>query len=387
MRLGVEGLGATVGTIDGAGRFLTGLLKALARRADVDVTAFVGPSMREAVEELEGLERAEVVNTRGRGDRLLAQHVSVPRAAARADLGAVLYLGNYAPVLSGPPPVVIVTNLLVAIDEPAYGRSRALYRRFARSQIAKRAAAVVAISHALADALESSAPALRGRIHVVPPPFDAAEVNAARASVVADAPEQYFVAVGRPWPYRNYELALEALAASKLPHSLVILGEAPDEERLPLEKRASELGIRDRVRFTGFVTDVGALRGWYEGASALVATSKLESFGQSLGEAMAVGTPVVAVRRTAFPEVVGDAGLLVEPTVEGVADGLQTVVRPEERDRLSARGRERAARTTWDRTAEQVVEICRDVVGRQERVRTGGNVSSARLRGPSGRRS
>lgn len=361
MKIAVEGLGATVGPADGAGRYLLGLLNALARRSDIEVVAFVGPSMREAVSELDGLERIDVMDTPSRMGRLLAQHASVPRSARREGADAVLYLGNYAPLLPGPPAVAIVANLLVAIDDTDYGRGRALYRRFARSQIARRAAAVVAISRTLADALERAAPRLRGRTRVVPPPFDVAEVMSASSARLPDAPDQYFLAVGRPWAYREYPLALEGLVESRLPHSLVILGEAPQKERLPLEKRAVELGVRGRLHFAGFVTDAGELRSWYERASAVVATSRLESFGQSLGEAMAVGTPVIAVRRTAFPEVVGDGGLLVEPTAEDLAQALRAVVRPEERERLSERGRRRAGELTWDRCAEQLIEICREV--------------------------
>jgi glycosyltransferase involved in cell wall biosynthesis len=381
VRIAVEGLGATVGPVDGAGRFLLGLLDALSRRDDVEVSAFVGPSMRGALQGLDHPLRVTVIDGPGKARRLIAQHATVPRRARSAGADAVLYLGNYAPLLSGPPAVAIVGNLLLAVEDRdqgvadaaygryapllkvrdrAYGRSRAVYRRFARTQIARRAAAVVAISRTLADALERSEPSLEGRVRVVSPPLDVARISTARPVPQATAPEAYFLAVGRPWAYRDYPLALEALAASALPHSLVILGEAPAAERRPLELRAAELGLRDRLRFAGAVSDPGALHAWYAGAAALVATSRLESFGQPLGEAMAVGTPVVAVRRTAFPEIVGDAGLLVEPSAAEIAAALQSVVRPAERERLAELGRRRAGASSWSRCADELVEICRE---------------------------
>ena len=123
MRLAVEGLGATVGPADGAGRYLLGLLGALVRRDDVRVTAFVGPSMREAVSSL-GLDEVLVVPG-GRSRRLVAQHSTVPRAARDRRADAVLYLGNYAPVRTGPPAVCVVANLLLAVDDPGLGVSRA----------------------------------------------------------------------------------------------------------------------------------------------------------------------------------------------------------------------------------------------------------------------
>ena len=377
MRLAVEGLGATVGPADGAGRYLLGLLGALVRRDDVRVTAFVGPSMREAVSSL-GLDEVLVVPG-GRSRRLVAQHSTVPRAARDRLAGAVLYLGNYAPVRSGPPAVCVVANLLLAVDDPGlgvsraehgridhlrtqlFGRARATYRRFARSQLDRRARVVVTISQTLADALEHVAPGLRGRIRVVRPPFNVAEVLSSPARPPENAPAQYFLAVGRPWGYREYPLALEALAVSALPHTLVVVGEAPREERAPLERHARELGLDGRIRFAGLVGDPSRLRGWYEGAAALVATSRIEAFGYPLGEAMALGTPVVAVRRTAFPEILGDAGLLVDPTPNALAAALGDVVRPEERQRLAERGRARTRAYGWDECAAELVSICREV--------------------------
>jgi glycosyltransferase involved in cell wall biosynthesis len=219
----------------------------------------------------------------------------------------------------------------------------------------------VTISQTLANALEHVAPGLRGRIRVVRPPFNVAEVLSAPARPPDDAPAEYFLAVGRPWGYREYPLALEALALSALPHTLVVVGEAPGEERAPLERHARELGLDGRIRFAGLVGDPSRLRGWYEGAAALIATSRIEAFGYPLGEAMALGTPVVAVHRTAFPEIVGDAGLLVDPAPSALAAALRDVVRPEERQRLAERGRSRATAYGWDECAAELVAICREV--------------------------
>jgi glycosyltransferase involved in cell wall biosynthesis len=377
VRVAVEGLGATIGPADGAGRYLLGLLGALARRDDVWVTAYVGPSMRDAVKGL-GLGDVVVVSG-GRSRRLLAQHLTVPRSASRKDVDAVLYLGNYAPVRSGPPAISLVANLLLAVEDPAhgisavdrglvagwrstaFGRARARYRKFARGQLVRRAEVIVANSRTLAQALEAAEPRLKGRVRVVRPPYNVAELLAASAARARETPAEYFLAVGRPWAYRDYPLALEALAESGLPHALVVLGEAPPEERTTLEQHAQRLGLDGRLQFAGLVHDPRLLRGWYEGASALVGTSRIEAYPYPPGEAMVLGTPVVAVRRTAYPEVVGDGGLLVEPTTEDLARGLCEAVRPEERARLVERGRRWVGALTWDDCVAQLLDICREV--------------------------
>ena len=267
--------------------------------------------MREAVSSL-GLDEVLVVPG-GRSRRLVA---SIDRSTRGARQGRrrrplprkLRARGN------GPPAVCVVANLLLAVDDPGlgvsraeqgridqlrtqlFGHARATYRRFARSQLDRRARVVVTISRrsptrsrlpqGSADVGSSVRPSTWRRCCVTARPPE-------------NAPAQYFLAVGRPWGYREYPLALEALAVSALPHTLVVVGEAPGEERAPLERQARELGLDGRIRFAGLVSDPSRLRGWYEGAAALVATSRIEAFGYPLGEAMALGTPVVAVRRTA----------------------------------------------------------------------------------------
>lgn len=89
----------------------------------------------------------------------------------------------------------------------------------------------------------------------------------------------------------------------------------------------------------------------YSTAVALVHPSRDEGFGLTLVEAMAAGVPVVAVRTPAAEEVCGDAALLVAPG--GLADAMARIeCEPELRDSLAAKGRERAAAFSWQRSAE-----------------------------------
>ncbi|MBO0687369.1 MAG: glycosyltransferase, partial [Candidatus Dormibacteraeota bacterium] len=78
---------------------------------------------------------------------------------------------------------------------------------------------------------------------------------------------------------------------------------------------------------------------------------------------MACGTPVVAADASSVPEVVGEAGVLVDPgDVEGWTRALERVLEDDDlRRRLRARGLERAARFTWSRTAELTWRVIDDV--------------------------
>jgi glycosyltransferase involved in cell wall biosynthesis len=125
-----------------------------------------------------------------------------------------------------------------------------------------------------------------------------------------------------------------------------------------IERRAAELGIADRVRFTGYVDD-GDLPALLSGALAFVLPSLYEGFGMPVLEAMACGAPVLASNTSALPEVAGDAALLVDPTdTAAIAAGLARLATDAGlRAELRARGLARAAQFTWERCAEETLVV------------------------------
>jgi glycosyltransferase involved in cell wall biosynthesis len=120
-------------------------------------------------------------------------------------------------------------------------------------------------------------------------------------------------------------------------------GEGSAEPGLAAE--IDRLGVRARVRRTGRVP-LADVMGLVEVAEVVAVPSTYEGFGVPVAEAMTRGTPVVAARSTALPEVVGDAGLLVDPDdPDAWAGALAHLLgSPEERERLGAAGRARAVR-------------------------------------------
>lgn len=124
------------------------------------------------------------------------------------------------------------------------------------------------------------------------------------------------------------------------------------------------LGLSERVHFAGFVEDED-LPGLYSLARAFAFPSWYEGFGLPILEAMACGTPVLAADNSSLPEVVGEAGLLVEAgDVDALAAGLlQLLVDEGVRESYILAGRERAAQFTWERAAEQLL-VEYDLTGR-----------------------
>jgi glycosyltransferase involved in cell wall biosynthesis len=145
---------------------------------------------------------------------------------------------------------------------------------------------------------------------------------------------------------------LEALAACwpdvRARHPDVMLALAGPEH----PRRTALFGGLAGAHLLGLVDDA-LMPGLLAAAVVVVVPSLYEGFGMPPLEAMAAGTPVVVADRASLPEVVGEAGVLVEPTAEGVGDGLlQMLDDTLLQQRLAAAGRERAKRFTWEAAAD-----------------------------------
>jgi len=104
----------------------------------------------------------------------------------------------------------------------------------------------------------------------------------------------------------------------------------------------------------------------YSNALGLVNPSILEGFGMCYVEAMKCGCPVIGANNTAIPEVVGEAGLLVEDarSVGRIKDCMERLLKnPKLRRRLGKEGRNRAEKFTWEKSAKRLEEIYRGVLG------------------------
>jgi len=158
----------------------------------------------------------------------------------------------------------------------------------------------------------------------------------------------YALTVGAVQQRKNQLAALEAAAAVGLP--LVVVGPEKDAAL------AAELRRRG-ARLEGYV-ETERLADLYRGAVCLVQSSRYEGFGLPVLEAMASGTPVVAVPDPALREVAGDAAVFAE---EGqLADGIRRAIA--ERDALVAAGLQRAQAFSWRAAAERTLAVYREIL-------------------------
>jgi glycosyltransferase involved in cell wall biosynthesis len=124
--------------------------------------------------------------------------------------------------------------------------------------------------------------------------------------------------------------------------------------------QVTRLGLTSRVIFPGYVEEAD-LPALLSGALALVFPSLYEGFGIPVLEAMAWGCPAIVATGSALDEVLGPAGLTVDPADAAAAGRCMAHLwdHPEARAELAARGRQRACSFTWQRTAEATLAAYR----------------------------
>lgn len=185
------------------------------------------------------------------------------------------------------------------------------------------------------------------------------------------------LSVGNLVDLKGHHLIIDALPllVERYPQvQLAIVGSG--EERLHLEQRASDRGVRDRVMFAGAIANAD-LAAWYNAADALVLASSREGWANVLLESMGCGTPVVATRVGGTPEVVIDqvGRLIDERTAAGIAAAVAGLL-----DAPPARTtvRKYAERFSWEQTSRSQLELLTRLASARERPLQSSRSSSPR---------
>jgi len=303
--------------------------------------------------------------TQSPGMRILWEQVGQPVALVRESVDLLHAMAFVAPVACPCPFVVTVYDLSFLRFPEAFRAWNRLYLKWFTRHSVRRARRVIAISRSTKQDLVRLLGVPAGKIDVVPcgvgpefRQFSRDDVHAFRHK--HDLPERFFLFVGTLEPRKNLATVFEAMrllrrSGSTRPYLVVVgaRGWGYQETLAGLDT----LGLREDVLLTGYVS-AEALPWWYNAATALVYPSLYEGFGLPALEAMACGLPVVTSDRGSLPEVVGGAGLLVDPeSPEELAVAMaQAWDDADVGARLSELGLARARELTWTHTARLTVE-------------------------------
>jgi glycosyltransferase involved in cell wall biosynthesis len=278
-------------------------------------------------------------------------------------------LGNLSPT-SKCPFILTVHDLIHWHFRASTPLGHRLFMRLLAPRAARRADRVLVPSQATARDVITTFGVREDRLRIVPygpglvlrPDIAEQDIGAALDKFKIRRP--YLLSVARGYPHKNLLGLLRALPILERygwPDAQLVL--AGDRYLLgrELQHVCEELKLNERLIFTGFVT-TSVLNALYCGATAFVFPSQAEGFGMPPLEAMACGVPVVASNVSAIPEVVGDAGLLVDARApEALAAALARVLSDAElRAELRRKGVERASQFTWQRCAAATAAVYRE---------------------------
>jgi glycosyltransferase involved in cell wall biosynthesis len=304
--------------------------------------------------------------------RIAWEQTVLPIELVREGADLLHALGFVSPIAWRGRTVVTVYDLSFLRFPEVYNRANRVYLGTFTPPSLRRADRVITISEdARRDVIELCGVApervtpilLAADERFRPAPSAAIEAFRARQGL----PDRFVLYQGTLQPRKNVETLVRAYALLRSQgsddHRLVLAGPRGWQYE-PIFELIRQLGLAGSVTFPGFVPD-DELALWYSSATVFAFPSRYEGFGLPLLEAMACGTPVVSSNASSLPEVVGDAGLLIDPSdVEGLASALRRLLEDESlRQALSAAGRERARSFSWRRTASETVQVYREVLG------------------------
>ncbi|MBI5933686.1 MAG: glycosyltransferase family 4 protein [Chloroflexi bacterium] len=283
---------------------------------------------------------------------------------ARLRRGEILF----SPANAGPWTVraqAVTLHDASVFDHPEWFRPAfALWTRLAWKILVKQVRMILTVSEFSRERLQFHLNIPAEKIRVIPngvgKPFGPQSTRAIDAMKGKyNLTKPYFLFVGTLEPRKNLGRLIEAWERSDGHFELVIVGTegtvfaSGNRRPAPNDKHPTYIGRVPDV-------DLPAL---YSAATALVIPSLYEGFGLPALEALACGAAVIASNTSAFPEVLGDAALFVDPLdTNGIAEAMQTIAKDSAlANELRARGLQRAAQFSWDDSARRIEAILKNI--------------------------
>lgn len=365
----------------GIGQYIRGLFFAMDALPDTHLHVCLGlrcesamrlpsPGVTRSMQGAYGLARRLLPNPRAL--KCFVEAAAFRHHARRMPAGCLYHEPNFLPQPFAGPTVLTVHDLSCFDHPEAHPAERVRIMERDLPGALQRADHIIVVSEATGRELCRRFGLPPERLSVTPLAADgrfrpmAVQESAPQLAELGLAPGGYVLAVGTLEPRKNLPTLFAAYAA--LPAALrrrfpLVVAGMQGWHCEALLQSAQQLLARGELRLLGYVADA-LIPALYAGAAAFVYPSRYEGFGLPPLEAMACGVPVIAANRTSLPEVVGDAGILLDPDdVDAFRANLQRLLEDEtEARQLAARGLERAASFSWARCARQTRAVYEQVV-------------------------
>jgi glycosyltransferase involved in cell wall biosynthesis len=281
----------------------------------------------------------------------------------------ILFIPNHLLVLFKVCPTVVTIHDLIEFNiQNKFNKLRTLYRRFIMPITARRADWIITVSENSKKDIIKYFRVDAKKIIVIPNgvassfrPLDKKRCKSELACRYT-LPEQFILYVGTlDHPGKNSVGLINAfdllIRKYNLTHGLVLIGR-PGFGYEAIIQRIEILNLKDKIVMTGYVPDED-LPLFYNAADVFVFPSFYEGFGLPVIEAMSCGTAVVASNSSSLPEVIGDAGLIVNANdTDEIAGAIfKILTEPEVRCEHIRKGLERSKKFSWRKSAMEYLRV------------------------------
>lgn len=317
-------------------------------------------------EDLDFLDKKRYIFKKLRAKKFsLQEQIEVPRI-----LNGILPDVFHAPSIAAPllqrfPTVITIHDLIPFIFPKYYPRHSLLYLPVLKA-VAKKAGLILVPSESTQEDVVKILKISPEKIRITPEGpekiFNPRAAEAEKEAVQRNfkLTENFFLTVVNPRPHKNFAELLKAFSALKEKNiTLTVVGQVSDKD-LKLTTRA---GLEKRVFFLGDVPD-NVLAVLYQTALAFVFPSLYEGFGLPVLEALACGAPVICSNSSCLPEVVGDAGLMIDPkNSSSITEAMKEIIKNSSlREQLIVKALKRASLFSWEKTAELTLKAYKEAV-------------------------
>ena len=328
-------------------------------------TAFLGnKGARQAFPQLEA--KTTSLPTVNPAVRILWEQTIQPVQLLKEGIDLLHSLAFVQPVFLPCPGIITIYDLSFILFPERFHPLRRLYLRWSTGYSARKTRRIIAISVSTKRDIIKLLGIAERKVDVVPCGVGEDFQPVENQQVLDDfrrkrhLPEQMILFVGTIEPRKNVITLLRgyALLKKKVQLPRLVIGGPRGWHHQEVFSVAEELDLQEDVIFPGYIPQE-ELPLWYNAADFFVYPSLYEGFGLPPLEAMACGTPVITSNTSSLPEVVGEAGILVNPdSVEEVAEAMQRVLTDSNlRAEMRRKGLDRAREFSWQRTAQETVRV------------------------------